>query len=100
LQDRGYAAKAEGGSLVPSSLGRVVAAFLAAYFPMYVDYTFTSGLEQQLDDVSAGRAEWQKVRRGVLFAAGVPLGLVLGAFGASRLPAAAWQVVPCCCRGR
>jgi hypothetical protein len=55
--------KAQGGALVPSSLGCVVAAFLAAYFPTYVDYGFTSGLEQQLDDVSAGRAQWQQVRR-------------------------------------
>jgi DNA topoisomerase-1 len=54
----------QGSALVPSSLGRVVSAFLEAYFRTYVDYAFTSGLEQQLDEVSAGRAQWKEVLAG------------------------------------
>lgn len=54
----------QGSALVPSSLGRVVSAFLEAYFRTYVDYAFTSGLEQQLDEVSAGRAQWKDVLAG------------------------------------
>ena len=42
----------EGRALRPESLGRVLAAFLSAYFPQYVDYGFTAGLEEQLDAVS------------------------------------------------
>ncbi len=46
----------EGGgrSLRPTSLGRVLTAFLAAYFPTYVDPGFTRGMEEQLDDVAGG----------------------------------------------
>eukprot|EP00951_Prasinocladus_malaysianus_P030757 scaffold291491_cov18-Prasinocladus_malaysianus.AAC.1 len=44
LQDRGYAVK-EGRALVPSSLGRVLSAFLAIYFEKYVDTGFTALLE-------------------------------------------------------
>jgi hypothetical protein len=50
-QDRGYVAK-EGRALRPESRGRVLAAFLGAYFERYVDYGFTAGLEEQLDTVS------------------------------------------------
>lgn len=48
----------EGGgrSLRPTSLGRVLTAFLAAYFPTYVDPGFTSGMEEQLDDVAGESA--------------------------------------------
>src|SRR3546814_3199227 len=31
------------------------------FFERYVSYDFTAGLEDSLDDVSGGRAEWQKV---------------------------------------
>ena len=45
----------EGRALKASSLGRVLSAFLATYFPAVVDYGFSSALEQQLDDVSGAR---------------------------------------------
>ena len=32
----------------------MLTAFLASYFPRYIDYGFTAGLEAQLDDVSGG----------------------------------------------
>ena len=53
LQDRGYVVK-EGRALRPESHGRVLSSFLRAFFPQYVDYSFTALLEDQLDDV-AGR---------------------------------------------
>ena len=60
LQDRKYVSK-EGRTLHAESLGRVLTAFLQAYFPDVVDYGFTSALEAQLDDVSGGRADWTSV---------------------------------------
>ena len=35
----------EGRTLVPSSLGRVLSAFLTTYFEKYVDFGFTAALE-------------------------------------------------------
>ena len=42
----------EARTLKASSLGRVLSAFLSHYFGRYVDYGFTSGMEEGLDDVS------------------------------------------------
>ena len=53
LQTRGYVGK-QGRALRAEPLGRVLTAFLASYFPRYIDYGFTAGLESQLDDVSGG----------------------------------------------
>lgn len=50
-QARGYVSK-QGKALKAEPLGRVLTAFLTAYFPRYVDYGFTAGMEAQLDDVS------------------------------------------------
>ena len=41
--------------------GRLLTAFLERFFERYVSYDFTASLEEELDDVSGGRAEWQKV---------------------------------------
>src|SRR3546814_11322116 len=41
--------------------GRLVTAFLERFFERYVSYDFTAGLEDELDEVSGGRAAWQKV---------------------------------------
>ncbi|GFR40165.1 hypothetical protein Agub_g723, partial [Astrephomene gubernaculifera] len=60
LQDRGYVSR-EGRSLVPTPLGRVLSAFLEHYFPTWVDYDFTSGMEASLDDIASGKAAWRHV---------------------------------------
>ena len=60
IQDREYVRK-DGQRLIPEDKGRLVTAFLARYFPRYVAYDFTAGLEDELDEVSGGRAEWQAV---------------------------------------
>lgn len=52
VQERGYVKK-EGRSLRPESRGRVLMAFLQAYFPIYVEYGFTASLEDELDGVSS-----------------------------------------------
>lgn len=41
-----------GGSLEATARGRLLSAFLAAYFQRYVDYGFTAAMEDSLDAVS------------------------------------------------
>ncbi len=60
LKDRGYV-QADKGRLVPEESGRLLTAFLERFFERYVSYDFTAHLEDELDDVSGGRADWQKV---------------------------------------
>jgi DNA topoisomerase-1 len=62
LQDREYV-KLDRRRFVPEDRGRLVTAFLVAFFERYVDTGFTAGLEEQLDDISGGRAEWRQVMR-------------------------------------
>lgn len=63
LKDRKYVQSRGSGrsALEATPLGRVLSAFLTAYFPQYVDYSFTANLENQLDEISGGRAEWKSV---------------------------------------
>ena len=58
LLARRYAVK-DGSRLVPTSLGWVVASYLQAYFPTYVDAAFTARMEASLDEVAAGQLLWQ-----------------------------------------
>ena len=44
-------------------LGRMVTTFLVSFFGRYVDSGFTSSMEEKLDDISDGRAEWRAVMR-------------------------------------
>ncbi|SEG25994.1 type I DNA topoisomerase [Jhaorihella thermophila] len=60
IQDRGYVRK-EKGRLIPEDKGRLVTAFLMNYFPRYVSYDFTAGLEDELDEISAGHADYKEV---------------------------------------
>ncbi len=41
--------------------GRLLTAFLERFFPRYVAYDFTADMEDELDDVSGGRAAWKAV---------------------------------------
>ncbi|PSC70801.1 DNA topoisomerase I [Micractinium conductrix] len=63
LQQRGYVSK-EGRALRAEALGRVLNGFLTSFFPKYVDYSFTSGMEELLDAVSGGEAAWQDLLSG------------------------------------
>ncbi|MEY1554755.1 type I DNA topoisomerase [Yoonia sp. R2331] len=60
IQDRGYVEK-EKNRLIPQDKGRLVTVFLINYFRKYVGYDFTAGLEDQLDQVSAGDADYKRV---------------------------------------
>ncbi|GBQ42862.1 type I DNA topoisomerase [Komagataeibacter europaeus] len=60
LRDRNYV-QLENRRFVPEDRGRLVTAFLTSFFERYVDTQFTAGLEEQLDDISGGRANWRDV---------------------------------------
>jgi len=60
LYRRPYVAK-ERGSLRVTPLGAVVGDFLLAHFPAVFDTAFTARMEEQLDEISNGRARWQAV---------------------------------------
>ena len=62
LRDRNYV-RMEQKRFVPEDRGRLVTAFLTSFFERYVDTGFTAALEDQLDDISGGRAEWRQVMR-------------------------------------
>ncbi len=62
LQDRSYAVL-EKKRFVPRDRGRLVTAFLEAFFPTYVEYGFTADLEQELDRISNGDIHWKQVLR-------------------------------------
>jgi DNA topoisomerase-1 len=60
LKDREYV-RVEKGRFVPEESGRLVTAFLERFFEKYVSYDYTAELEEELDDVSGGRLNWQKL---------------------------------------
>src|SRR5262249_59346857 len=55
--DRGDVQK-QGQALVPTLTAFGVTALLDHHFPTLVDLKFTAGMEQTLDDISEGDAEW------------------------------------------
>lgn len=58
LKDRNYV-RTEKNRFFAEESGRLLTAFLERFFPRYVAYEFTAGMEEELDDVSGGRAEWK-----------------------------------------
>src|SRR4051794_30921662 len=60
LKDREYV-RVEKSRFVPEESGRLVTAFLERFFERYVSYDYTAELEEELDDVSGGRLNWQKL---------------------------------------
>jgi len=60
LKDRDYV-RIEKNRFFAEESGRLVTAFLERFFERYVSYDFTAELEDELDDISGGRAQWQAV---------------------------------------
>ncbi|MFC4255216.1 type I DNA topoisomerase [Altererythrobacter xixiisoli] len=58
LRDRGYV-RMEKNRFFAEDSGRLLTAFLERFFERYVAFDFTAGMEDELDDVSGGRAEWK-----------------------------------------
>jgi DNA topoisomerase-1 len=62
LQERNYV-RLESRRFVPEERGRLVTAFLVAFFDQYVQPGFTADLETQLDEIAAGLRHWKHVLR-------------------------------------
>ena len=60
IQDRDYVRK-DKNRLIPEDKGRLVTAFLTNFFRKYVGYDYTASLEEELDHVSAGEADYKKL---------------------------------------
>jgi len=58
LRDREYV-RMEKNRFFAEDSGRLLTAFLERFFPKYVAYEFTSGMEDELDEVSGGRAQYK-----------------------------------------
>ncbi len=46
---------------VPTDLGKIVSRFLTGNFERYVDFNFTAGMEDELDNIASGEEEWVPV---------------------------------------
>lgn len=62
LEDRDYITN-ERRRLIPQARGRIVTTFLENFFRRYVEYDFTAGLEEKLDEISDGKLSWKDVLR-------------------------------------
>ena len=60
LQERGYVSLQK-RTFIPENTGYLAVSFLRNFFQKYVQYDFTANLEDELDNIAAGSAEWEKV---------------------------------------
>ncbi len=60
IANRGYA-EIINKRFFPTDRGKLISAFLEKLFSKYVDYNFTAGLEDQLDEITSGKESWLKV---------------------------------------
>ncbi len=66
IQDRGYVKKV-GNALIPTFTALVVSKLLSEHLPDYVETSFTSAMEQALDDIAAGDLDQEKYLTSVYF---------------------------------
>ncbi|MCR4330632.1 MAG: type I DNA topoisomerase, partial [Patescibacteria group bacterium] len=59
IQDRGYVAR-EGRTLFPTDTGDVVSSFLETHFEKYISDSFTSEMENELDEIANGKGKYLK----------------------------------------
>jgi len=62
IQDQKYV-RLEKRRFFAEDLGRMVTTFLVSFFGRYVDTGFTSSMEEKLDEISEGQADWRAVMR-------------------------------------
>jgi DNA topoisomerase-1 len=63
IKKRGYV-HVQQRRLVPTEMGRMVTDLLVRHFPEIVDVDFTARVEDDLDHIEEGRADWQQIVRG------------------------------------
>lgn len=59
LETRGYVEK-QGRTLIPTYTGDVVSSFIEEHFGEYISDTFTSEMEDELDEIANGKREYEK----------------------------------------
>lgn len=62
IVSRGYVSR-EKKRLYPTEMGKMITGMMEEYFPGIVDIDFTADLENKLDDVENGSAEWKQLLR-------------------------------------
>ncbi|BCW95774.1 MAG: type I DNA topoisomerase [Fimbriimonadales bacterium] len=62
IQERGYVAL-ENRAFKPTPLGEAVNDYLVKHFPELFDVPFTARMEQELDEIEEGKADWVQVVR-------------------------------------
>ncbi len=60
IQQRGYVVREE-KRLLPTEIGMQVNDLMTQYFPDIVDFQFTARMEEDLDMIASGQAEWVEV---------------------------------------
>lgn len=63
IQERGYVQKQNRRYLAPTDTGKIVNDLLVQHFPKIVDIGFTAKMEEDLDKIAEGKAEWRPVLR-------------------------------------
>lgn len=58
IQDREYIIRQD-KRLIPTEIGKTVNDLLMTFFPNIIDYQFTAYLENELDDIAAGKLQWR-----------------------------------------
>ncbi len=54
-------AGSERNKMFPTDIGNVVTDFLQKHFPSIMDFQFTAKVEQEFDDIAAGKDDWQRM---------------------------------------
>ncbi len=62
LRDRNYVVM-DKRRFIPEDRGRLVTTFLSKFFTRYIDYDFTANLEEELDAIASGNAQWKETLR-------------------------------------
>jgi DNA topoisomerase-1 len=62
IEERGYVEKLN-KSLKPTDTGDVVSSFVEEYFPSYISDSFTAEMEDSLDNIAGGTAQYEKTLR-------------------------------------
>ena len=65
LEDRKYVL-IKNKALIPTSSGKILSKFLDGFFNQFVDYTFTAGLEEQLDKITESKLQWKDILKDFL----------------------------------
>ena len=60
IQERRYA-KLQKKTFIPENIGIFTVSFLKNFFARYVEYKFTASMEEELDDISNGKIDWETV---------------------------------------